>query len=122
MEELVKLVVEKAGVSADVAKRAVEGILSFLKGKLPAAAVGQLDSALGGSVAKLASSSDSLTDLVTKSGLPADKVHGVLETVFTQLKGKLPESVLGQLQGLLQGEGAAHGGIFGKIAGWFGMK
>lgn len=48
MDELVKLVSEKAGISADQARAAVETVLGFLKSKLPAPVAGQLDAVLGG--------------------------------------------------------------------------
>ena len=37
MDELVKLVVEKTGVSQEIARLAIDTVLGFLKKKLPAA-------------------------------------------------------------------------------------
>jgi uncharacterized protein (DUF2267 family) len=48
MDELVKLVAEKTGLSEDKAKVAVETVLGFLKDKLPGPIAGQIDSVLGG--------------------------------------------------------------------------
>jgi hypothetical protein len=48
MDELVKLVAEKTGLSEDTAKVAVETVLGFLKDKLPGPIAGQIDSILGG--------------------------------------------------------------------------
>jgi hypothetical protein len=48
MDELIKLVSEKTGLSQEMAKIAVETVLGFLKDKLPAPIAGQIDSVLGG--------------------------------------------------------------------------
>lgn len=48
MEELVALVVEKAGLDEKQAKVAVEVVLGFVKDKLPAAVGGQIDALLEG--------------------------------------------------------------------------
>lgn len=48
MDELVKLVSQKTGLSEDMAKTAVETVVNFLKDKLPAPIAGQIDSALSG--------------------------------------------------------------------------
>ena len=49
MDELVKLVVKKTGISEPQARQAVETVLGFLKTKLPAPIAGQIDAALKGS-------------------------------------------------------------------------
>jgi hypothetical protein len=49
MDELIKLVSDKTGLSEDMAKMAVDTVLGFLKQKLPAPVAGQIDSVLGGS-------------------------------------------------------------------------
>jgi len=46
MDELVKLVQEKTGLSAAQAKKAVEVVVDFLKKKLPKPLAGQLDNIL----------------------------------------------------------------------------
>jgi len=48
MDELVKLVSQKTGVSDEVARQAVEIVIGFLKDKLPDPIAGQLDAALEG--------------------------------------------------------------------------
>ena len=48
MDELIKLVSEKTGLSAEMAKTAVETVVGYLKDKLPAPIAGQIDSLLGG--------------------------------------------------------------------------
>ncbi|MCC7355559.1 MAG: hypothetical protein IT330_17610 [Anaerolineae bacterium] len=48
MDELVKLVVQKTGISQDQAKMAVETVVGFLKQKLPAPVAAQIDGLLGG--------------------------------------------------------------------------
>ncbi|HBX69083.1 MAG TPA: hypothetical protein DEH25_06805 [Chloroflexi bacterium] len=48
MEELIKLVSQKAGISDDQAKKAVDTVVGFLKDKLPGPAAAQLDALLKG--------------------------------------------------------------------------
>lgn len=56
MDELVKLVAKKVGISEDQAKKAVETVIGFLKQRLPAPVAAQLDNLLkGGSGTDLAS-------------------------------------------------------------------
>jgi hypothetical protein len=53
MDELVKLVSQKTGLSEEMAKTAVEMVVGYLKEKLPAPIAGQIDSVLGrGGMAK----------------------------------------------------------------------
>jgi hypothetical protein len=47
MDELVKLVAEKTGLSEEVSKQAVEVVLDFIKQRLPDPIAGQLDNLLG---------------------------------------------------------------------------
>ena len=49
MEELVKLVSQKTDLSEEKSRQAVEIVLEYLKGKLPAPIAGQLDNILEGS-------------------------------------------------------------------------
>ena len=48
MDELVKLVAQKAGISEEQAKVAATTVIGFLKAKLPAPLASQLDGVLGG--------------------------------------------------------------------------
>ncbi|MBU2602892.1 MAG: DUF2267 domain-containing protein [Actinobacteria bacterium] len=48
MEELVKLVTEKTWISDDMARKAVQVVLGFLKDKLPAPIAGQIDGQIDG--------------------------------------------------------------------------
>ena len=56
MDELIKLVTSKAGISEAQAKKAVETVLGFLKDKLPGPLAGQIDGLLKGNVSDLTSS------------------------------------------------------------------
>lgn len=49
MDELVKLVAKKVGITEDQAKKAVETVIGFLKQRLPAPVAVQLDNLLKGS-------------------------------------------------------------------------
>ncbi|MFN2218964.1 MAG: DUF2267 domain-containing protein [Anaerolineae bacterium] len=53
MDELVKMVSKKVGISEAQAKQAVETVMAFLKDKLPAPIAGQLDAVLEGDVSGL---------------------------------------------------------------------
>ena len=48
MDELINMVAEKAGLTADQAKTAVTTVLDFLKQKLPTPLAGQIDGLLSG--------------------------------------------------------------------------
>lgn len=48
MDELIKMVSNKAGISEAQAKQAVETVLGFLKDKLPPPVASQIDAALKG--------------------------------------------------------------------------
>jgi len=48
MDELVKLVATKVGISPDQAEKAVSTVLGFLKERLPEPVAGQLDSLIAG--------------------------------------------------------------------------
>ena len=49
MDELIKQVTQKAGISESQAKKAVETVMGFLKDKLPAPIASQVEGLLGGS-------------------------------------------------------------------------
>ena len=53
MDELVKMVADKVGITEAQAKQAVETVLGFLKEKLPEPIAGQLDAVLDGDVSGL---------------------------------------------------------------------
>jgi uncharacterized protein (DUF2267 family) len=48
MDELIKMVTEKAGISEDQARQAIEAVMGFLKDKLPGPIAGQVENVLGG--------------------------------------------------------------------------
>ena len=48
MDELVKQVAQKVGISEEMAKTAVDTVLGFLKDKLPGPIASQIDGLLGG--------------------------------------------------------------------------
>ena len=57
MNELINLVTQKAGIPADKAQAAVNTVVGYLKGRLPAPVASQIDSLLagGGSAGGMAS-------------------------------------------------------------------
>ena len=121
MEQLINLVVQKTGVSADAAKGFVLKLLGLLKGKLPEAASSKLNAALGGALDQAEAAPQSAADLVKESDIPADKAPAALTAVLDQLKGHLPESMSGDLQKALGGEGFLAG-LVGKVKGMLGGK
>jgi uncharacterized protein (DUF2267 family) len=48
MDELIKLVSQKAGISEDQARKAVASVLDFLKQRLPAPIASQIEGVLSG--------------------------------------------------------------------------
>ena len=64
MDELVKSISEKTGISEDQARSAVTMVTGFLKDKLPAPIAGQIDNVLGGA----GGVTDKLGDVASKVG------------------------------------------------------
>ena len=62
MEELIKTVTAKAGISESQARTAVDTIVSFLKDKLPGGIGGQVESFLAGNAAKVGDVIDAVKD------------------------------------------------------------
>jgi hypothetical protein len=60
MDELVRIVVEKTGISEEQARTAVDTVVGYVKEKLPAPIAGHVDSALGSSTT--ANAIESVTD------------------------------------------------------------
>ena len=48
MDKLLELVQEKAGISADQAKKAIDAVMDFMKDKLPAPISSQIEKFMGG--------------------------------------------------------------------------
>ena len=63
MDEIVKRITEKTGISEDQARSAVNMVAGFLKEKLPAPLAGQIDSVLSGG-----GMTDKLGDVAGKVG------------------------------------------------------
>jgi hypothetical protein len=64
MENLIKMVTEKAGISETQAKSAVQAIVSFLKDKMPGGLGSQVESFINGKSAPGASEAEALKDKV----------------------------------------------------------
>jgi hypothetical protein len=64
MEELIKQVTAKTGISEDQARTAVNTVIGFLKDKLPAPIAGQLDNVVSGGT----TAAGGLGDLANKVG------------------------------------------------------
>lgn len=65
MDELIKQVVSKTGISEDQARTAITTVLGFVKDKLPAPIASQIDNALTGEGGGVGGS---LGDLASKAG------------------------------------------------------
>lgn len=63
-----------------------------------------------------------VTTLCQKTGLPEDKAREAADTVVNFIKSKLPESIRGQVDGLLAGEGSSGSSISERVGGMFGNK
>ncbi|MGH9908395.1 MAG: hypothetical protein ACRD8U_22760 [Pyrinomonadaceae bacterium] len=64
MDELIKQVSAKTGISEEQARTAVDTVLGFLKNKLPAPIAGQIDNVVGGGEG----AAGGLTDIAKKAG------------------------------------------------------
>jgi hypothetical protein len=67
MDELIKLVTKKAGISEDQAKKAVDAVLGFLKTKLPKPVASQIDALLKGDAGGLKGAAAKVGRLIKKS-------------------------------------------------------
>ena len=65
MDELIKRITEKTGISEDQARTAVTTVTGFLKEKLPAPIAGQIDNVIGGAGGVVA---DKVGDVAAKVG------------------------------------------------------
>jgi uncharacterized protein (DUF2267 family) len=66
MDELVKLVTRRAGISEDQAKKAVDAVLGFLKGKLPGPVGSQIEAVLKGDAGGLKDVAGKVGGLIKK--------------------------------------------------------
>ena len=66
MEELKKLVTQKAGLSVEQAQAAIETVVGFLKSKLPAPVAGQVDAVLSGNMPNMGDMAQNLGGMFGK--------------------------------------------------------
>jgi hypothetical protein len=64
MDELIKQVVERTGISEQQARGAVETVLGFLKNRLPEPIAGQLDGLAGGAGGAVGGLADKAGDVL----------------------------------------------------------
>ena len=64
MDELIKQITSRTGISEDQARTAVSTVTGFLKEKLPAPIAGQIDNVLSGA----GGAGDTINDLASKAG------------------------------------------------------
>jgi uncharacterized protein (DUF2267 family) len=67
MDELIKQVTKKAGISEDQAKKAVDAVLGFLKAKLPKPVAAQIEAVLKGDAGGLKGAASKVGGLIKKS-------------------------------------------------------
>lgn len=67
MDELIKQVTKKAGISEDQAKKAVDAVLGFLKTKLPKPVAAQIEAILKGDAGGLKGAASKVGGLIKKS-------------------------------------------------------
>jgi hypothetical protein len=116
MDEIIRKLTDKVGLSPDVARGVVEKVLGFLKTHLPESVASKLNSALGGQLDGVPEASGGLAEEVGQTGVPIDKVPGTLDAVTGWLKDKLPEGVRDEVTKAL----TPGGDILGKVSGWLG--
>jgi hypothetical protein len=66
LDELVKLVADKVGISEDQARQAVVLMMGYMKDNLPDPMAGQIDSVLGGDLSQVDDLASSLGGLLGK--------------------------------------------------------
>jgi hypothetical protein len=64
MDELIRQVTERTGISEAQARSAVETVVGFLKDRLPAPIAGQLDGVIGGAGGAVAGLADQAGDVL----------------------------------------------------------
>ena len=126
MEELIKLVSKKTGLSDEMAEKGVGMVAGFLQGQLPSAASGQIGDVLGtkpSTAAKGAKTTGDLVKLISKkTGVPEEMAQKVLEVVLGYLKKNLPQPLGGAVDMLLGGAGGAGGaGLEDLLGGMLGQ-
>ena len=62
MDELIKQVSERTGISEDKAKTAIDTVVGFLKERLPSPIAGQVDNVLNSSAGAIGSAGDAIAD------------------------------------------------------------
>lgn len=62
MDELIKQVTERSGISEAQARTAVETVVGFIKGRLPAPIAGQVDNVLNSQAGAIGTGIDSVAD------------------------------------------------------------
>lgn len=68
MEELIKQVTAKTGISEEQARSAVTTVIDFVKNRLPAPIASQVDNVIGGGAAAAGDGGGNLGDLASKVG------------------------------------------------------
>ena len=66
MEQLIKMVTEKTGISETQAKQSVETVMGFLKDKLPAGLGTQVESLMKGGTPDLGNIGDGIKDKIAE--------------------------------------------------------
>jgi hypothetical protein len=87
MEEIIKSIASKAGISADQSKVAVDSVLEIFKSKMPASLSGQLEGLLGGKSLDLSSvlkdsASDKLNDIKEGASEKLDDLKDSFKKLF----------------------------------------
>ena len=125
MEELIKLVSKKTGLSDEMAEKGVGMVAGFLQGQLPSAASGQIGDVLGtkpSTAAKGAKTTGDLVKLISKkTGLPEEMAEKVVEVVLGYLKKNLPEPLAGAVDMLLGDAGSTGAGLDDLLGGILGQ-
>ena len=121
MEELIKLVTKKTGLSEEMAEKGVEMVAGFAQGQLPSAVSDQIGGVLGtkaSSDAKKVKSTEDLVKLVTKkTGIPEETAQTLLNVVLGYLKDKLPDPFGDVVDMLLGGAGSTGGAGLDDLLG-----
>ena len=129
MADIIEDLAGKSGISADLAKRGMGAVLSFVKEKVPAESFSKLTRAIPGADNMMAAADEgspedsggvlgavtglagklfggaggasALIAKLTELGFSADQLQRFIPTALAFLKGKLPENVMTKITALI---------------------
>ncbi len=125
IEQLVSQIAQHTGISPDLARKGVQLVGGFLKGKLPASLGGQIDSAVGGQTITTpqlaqATTPDQIAGAVSQyTKIPEGAAKTIIQMAASFLADKIPAPFGDQIKGFL-GVSGEHAGVLEQAKGMLG--